>query len=259
MQTSALASGSSGNCFFIEANNISFLIDAGISCKQICRRLEDLNKKPENLKGIFITHEHSDHIKGVDVLARKFSIPIYLTNKCHDNCMHITSDHSLVNHIEKDKELDFHGIKILPFSKNHDANDPVSFSIVHKDKKISVITDIGIACDNVVKHLKESNIVYFETNHDIQMLENGRYPAYLKKRISGDFGHLSNYAAALCILEHATPKLHHLILSHLSENNNTEEIALKTINGLISTRKDLENLKINISGRHKPTELIHLT
>ncbi|MBU0614729.1 MAG: MBL fold metallo-hydrolase [Nanoarchaeota archaeon] len=254
MQSSALASGSSGNCFFIEANNTPFLIDAGISAKQICRRLESLGKDPEKIKGIFITHEHSDHIKGVDVLARKYNIPVYLTRKCHENC-NIESDHSLVRHIEKDKELDFHGIKILPFSKNHDASDPVSYAIAYREKKLSVMTDIGLVCNNVIDHISGSDLIFMESNHDLQMLEKGPYPAYLKKRIASDFGHLSNYAAALCLLEHASPKLKHVILSHLSENNNTEEIALKTIRSLLSTRKDL-SLKIHLSGRQKPTEII---
>jgi phosphoribosyl 1,2-cyclic phosphodiesterase len=146
---------------------------------------------------------------------------------------------------------------VLPFSKNHDASDPVSYSVASGNKKVSFMTDIGVACNNVVKHVKDSNVLFMEANHDIEMLSNGRYPAYLKKRILSDNGHLSNYAAALCILEHATPKLKHIVLSHLSENNNTEEIALKTIKSLISNRKDLD-LKIHLSSKHEPTELISI-
>jgi len=258
MQTSALASGSSGNSFFIENNSSSFLIDAGISCKQIVQRIESLNKKPENLKGIFITHEHIDHIRGVDVLARNYSIPIFMTKKCYDNCNQLCSDPSLIKFIEKDKIFDLNGTKILPFSKNHDANDPVSYSIVSKNKKISVMTDIGVPCNNVIEHIKDSNLIFLESNHDVEMLENGRYPIYLKRRISSDKGHLSNYTASLLILQHATSNLKHIILSHLSENNNTEEIALDTIKTLLKYREDLKKLKIHVSGRDEATELISL-
>jgi phosphoribosyl 1,2-cyclic phosphodiesterase len=256
MKTSALASGSSGNCFFVESGNCSFLVDAGVSCKQIEQRMDKIGKDVSYLKGIFVTHEHSDHIRGVDVLARKYSVPVFVTKGCYENCS-LVSDDSLVNFIDKDKVMKLDNVKVLPFSKNHDASDPVSYSVASGNKKVSFMTDIGVACNNVVKHVKDSNVLFMEANHDIEMLSNGRYPAYLKKRILSDNGHLSNYAAALCILEHATPKLKHIVLSHLSENNNTEEIALKTIKSLISNRKDLD-LKIHLSSKHEPTELISI-
>jgi phosphoribosyl 1,2-cyclic phosphodiesterase len=258
MKTSALASGSSGNCFFIESDKSSFLVDAGISCKQIVERMELLGKDASSLNGIFVTHEHSDHIRGIDVLSKKYSIPVFITKRCSDNCSHIVSDNSLLNFIEKDKILNLNKTKILPFSKNHDASDPVSYSIVSDKKKISVMTDVGIACSNIIKHTKDSNVIFLESNHDIDMLENGRYPIYLKRRIASDNGHLSNYNAALLVLEHASPKLQHVILSHLSENNNTQEIALKTIKDIINHRKDLKNLKIHLSNRNKPTKLISI-
>jgi len=258
MQTSALASGSSGNCFFVESNKHSFLIDAGISCKQITERMEMIEKDPSDLTSIFITHEHTDHIKGVDVLARKYSIPVFITKKCHEACENIVSDASLINFIEKDKALNFKGMKITPLSKSHDANDPVSYSIIAEKKKISVMTDIGIACNNIINNIKDSNLIFMESNHDINMLKNGHYPIYLKRRILSSKGHLSNYAASLLILEHAPSKLKHLILSHISENNNTEKIALRTMKVLLGNRKDLRNLRISISGRYKPTELISI-
>ncbi|MFH1641865.1 MAG: MBL fold metallo-hydrolase [Nanoarchaeota archaeon] len=257
MQAAALASGSSGNCFFIGSGKTSFLVDAGISSKQICLRLNSLNKDPSELKGIFISHEHSDHIKGVDVLSRKHSIPIYLTKECYDSCF-ITKGKDLINFIKKKSSLKINGIKINSFSKYHDAAEPISFSVTAKNKKVSVMTDIGCCCKNVISNLKTSNMVFLESNYDIDMLENGPYPYFLKKRIASDYGHLSNYTAALLILEHASSKLKNVVLSHLSENNNTEELALKTMKGLVYTRKDLKNLKISVSGRNKATELISI-
>jgi len=256
MHTSALASGSSGNSFFIEVNNQSFLVDAGISAKQIIERMDSIGKDASLLKGIFVTHEHVDHIRGIDVLSRKYSIPVFITKKCYDNCHILTNEASLINFISKDNVFDLNGVKILPFSKNHDANDPVSYSIMSKGKKVSVMTDIGIACNNVIKHTKDSNIIFLESNHDIDMLQNGRYPIYLKRRVASDNGHLSNYNAALLVLQHASSKLKHLVLSHLSQNNNTEEIAMKTIMSLLQHREDLKELKIHISNRERPTELI---
>ncbi len=256
MQTAALASGSSGNCFFIEVEGTSFLVDAGISAKQIVQRMDDLGKDASSLNGIFVTHEHSDHIRGIDVLSRKYSIPVFVTEKCYDHCNVLTNEASLINFISKDKIFDLNGIKILPFSKNHDANDPVSYSVMNSNKKVSVMTDIGIACNNVIEHTKDSNVIFLESNHDIDMLQKGPYPIYLKRRVASDHGHLSNYNAALLVLQHASSKLKHLVLSHLSENNNTEDIALKTIKGLIEHREDLKKLKIHVSNRVRPTELI---
>ena len=117
------------------------------------------------------------------------------------------------------------------------------------------MTDIGIPCLNVIEHVKDSNLIFLESNHDVNMLQNGPYPVYLKRRIASEKGHLSNYAASLLILQHATSNLKHIVLSHLSENNNTEEVALKTIRTLLEHRKDLKHLKIHISTRHEPTEL----
>lgn len=257
MQTAALASGSSGNSFFIESNKVPLLIDAGISCKQIEQRMGDLGKDASQLKGIFITHEHTDHIKGVDVLARKYEIPVFITSKCYESCR-FSLDDNLVRFIERDKLLNLGNIRVLPFSKSHDANDPVSYTVFSNNKKVSVITDIGFACKNVVSNIQDSNVAFLESNHDINMLVDGPYPKYLKERILSKEGHLSNYAASLLVLEHASSSLKHLVLSHLSENNNTEEIALKTMKGMIDHRKDLKSLKVHLSGRHNPTELISI-
>ncbi|MFH1396898.1 MAG: MBL fold metallo-hydrolase [archaeon] len=252
-EVSVLASGSSGNCFYVGSKNTEILIDAGISCKQISERLTKIGKDINNIKGIFITHEHVDHIRGINVLSRKYNIPIYINEG--------TLAESFINPrnaniIKTDKEFEFNGLKILPFSKSHDASDPISFQIKNKNKKISVVTDIGFSCDNVIQSISESNLVILESNHDLDMLKNGRYPQFLKNRIAGKLGHLSNYDAALLVLEHANKKLQHILLSHLSLNNNRPDLAVKTFNSLLSERKDLKKLQTILSYREKPTELI---
>ena len=146
-------------------------------------------------------------------------------------------------------------MEILPFSKSHDAKEPVSYLVSCKNKKVGIMTDIGYACNNVIDHIQDCSSLILESNHDLNMLKNGRYPIFLKRRITSDKGHLSNYDAALLILEHAKPEIKNIILSHLSINNNTPEIAFNTFNSIIKERKDLKKLNISISNREKPTDL----
>jgi phosphoribosyl 1,2-cyclic phosphodiesterase len=255
MQISVLSSGSSGNCFYIENNNHGFLVDCGISCKQVLERMKIIGKKPENIKGIFITHEHSDHISGADVFARTFSIPIYAAEKVADECF-LCSDANLINKIGKNETINFNGLDIEIFSKSHKAVDPVFFSIVNK-KRLSIITDAGFICKNVEQEIKDSDFLCLESNHDLKMLEEGPYPLFLKKWIRSDIGHLSNMQASLGVLEHASSKLNGVILSHLSETNNTPQVALKTFSNLIKERQDLK-LQVLISTKFAPTEMIKI-
>jgi len=240
MEIAVLSSGSSGNSFYVQKNKSGILIDAGISAKQISSRLKSLGINDEKVKGIFITHEHSDHISGVDVFARRLQIPIFATKKTAENCF-LCSQDNLINFIDNDSLLEIAGMKIEAFSKSHKAEDPVSYSI-SKGKKISVITDLGYACENVIERVSESDFLCLEANHDIKMLQQGPYPFFLKKWIKSDLGHLSNIQAALCVLEHGKSKLKNVILSHISRNNNTPFIALKTFNSLIKERSDLKPL-----------------
>lgn len=256
MKTCALASGSSGNCFYVEHDKTCFLVDAGISSRQIIQRLESIGRQAAALSAIFITHEHIDHVRGVDALARKFSLPVFLTPKCHAGYRDICTDQTLVRHIEKDTVFKFGGVRILPFSKNHDACDPVSYAIMANGSKVSVMTDIGCVTAGVVTHLRDSNIVYLESNHDVAMLEQGPYPEYLKGRILSDRGHLSNLAAARLVEEHGTARLKHLVLSHLSESNNSRAIALRTMKEQLASRSDLGRVVVSVSGRHQPTALM---
>jgi phosphoribosyl 1,2-cyclic phosphodiesterase len=253
MRVCALASGSSGNCFLVEAENgNSMLIDVGISCKQVITRLETLGKKPEEIKGIFLTHEHTDHMKGVDVFARTFSIPIFATAGTFADRF-IVSDSELVNEIDNNEIMKFHGIQVEAFSKSHKAADPVSYTIMEKRKRISVITDVGFACGNVNSHIKDADFLFLESNHDEKMLMEGKYPWPTKKWIKSDLGHLSNNQASLAVLEHSPKKLGNIVLSHISQHNNTLDMALKSFK-ILKERKDLKP-KVSLSTREIPTPL----
>jgi len=255
MEISALASGSSGNCFYIEEEGKAVLIDAGISCKQIVGRLAGMKKNPENVKAIFITHEHADHTRGADVFARNFKIPIFATRKTAKNCF-LCSDDSLVRSIKNTETIELNGMSVEAFSKPHKAEDPVSYNVMNH-KKISIITDVGFASQNIIDNVSDSDFLCLESNHDEMMLECGPYPYFLKKWIRGNYGHLSNLQASLCVLEHASSKLKNVILSHLSRTNNTPQMAYETFNYLVKERRDLSP-KVFVSSRETPTPLIRV-
>jgi phosphoribosyl 1,2-cyclic phosphodiesterase len=202
MKFASLASGSSGNCFVLENNNKELtLFDAGISCKQTFNRLNELELNPRKIKNIFISHEHSDHIKGVDVLKKKTDANIFMTKKTFLNSkLRLSADQ--INFIKNEDSIKLQDLEIRSIPKFHDAADPVSFVVHNKNKTFSVLTDIGKENQAVIDAVAESNSVILESNHDPYMLSNCRYPAILKKRISSDFGHLSNIQASLLTLEY---------------------------------------------------------
>ncbi len=235
MEICALASGSSGNCFFIENNRDSVLIDAGISAKQIEERILAIGKRPESVRGIFITHEHTDHIRGANVFSERFNIPIFATEKTIQNSPLGFCEN--IQFIENDETIGLGGVEVEAFSKNHKSADPVSYTISN-GKRVSVITDIGSQNQNVASHVKDADFLFLESNYDELMLEQGKYPYFLKKWIASKEGHFSNSQAALCVLEHASEKLRGVVLSHLSENNNTPFHALDAFE-LLKERYDL--------------------
>lgn len=232
MDLAVLSSGSCGNCFYIGRKE-GILIDAGISCKQINERLEKLGIEREKIKGVFISHEHSDHMKGVDVLSRTYNIPVYATEK--------TAEHlpGKVKIIENKDTIKIAGMEVESFSKSHESGDPISFSVSDGKRRAGIITDAGFCCSNILREIRDSDFLFLESNHDIKMLEDGRYPAFLKSWIRGDRGHLSNMQASLAVLEHAPARLKSVILSHISKHNNTPALALRTFNSLVKERSDL--------------------
>jgi phosphoribosyl 1,2-cyclic phosphodiesterase len=258
MEVCALASGSSGNCYFAGRKESCILIDAGISCKQIEARMNLIGKNPSKIKAIFITHEHSDHKRGADVFARKFNVPIFATRKLVQTSF-LCNKEDLIQTINPNETNLVAGIEIRSFLKSHKAIEPIGFALREKNgkEKVSIITDLGHVCENVAKEVSEANVLFLESNHDPEMLKNGPYPYFLKKWVGGDDGHLSNSQAARGVIENANKKLKEVVLSHLSEHNNTQELALRTHHNFLKDRKDLK-VKVSLSTKKEPSKLIKL-
>lgn len=215
----ALNSGSNGNCFYIGNGHEAVLVDAGISCRETERRMERLGLSMKKVKALFISHEHSDHVRGVRVLAKKHQLPVYSTPGTLKE-LHLPHDHPHNNKINPNQPINIGQLTILAFPKNHDAHDPQSFIIRYHAICVGIFTDIGEPCQQVINHFKCCNAIFLETNYDTEMLLNGLYPYYLKRRISSHLGHLSNDQALELFCRHKAPFLSHVFLSHLSKENN---------------------------------------
>ncbi len=220
---SSLNSGSNGNCYYIGTAKEAVLVDAGISCKEIEKRMKKLELPIEHVKAIFISHEHADHIKGLSTLSLRHKIPVYITDITRKNArikLDLGNTFSFV-HL---KTISVGHFEVTPFSKHHDATDPFSFTIHHNGINIGVFTDIGLPCKHLIHHFKLCHAAFLEANYDDDMLANGSYPHYLKTRISGGKGHLSNAQALELFVKHRPGHMSHLLLSHLSKNNNNPEL-----------------------------------
>ena len=233
MRLCSIASGSSGNCIYVGDAQTHLLVDTGISKKRIEEGLAKLEIKGDELEGILITHEHVDHIQGLGVFSRKYEIPIYATPGTIAGIRNYKKlgnlPDGLLHEVEVDQPFSLGTLNIDPFAISHDANEPSGYRIDNGKKAVAVATDLGIYDDYTVEHLKDLNAVVLEANHDIRMLQVGKYPYYLKQRILGDRGHLSNENAGrlLCRLLHDNMKA--IFLGHLSRENNYEELAYETV------------------------------
>ncbi|MEO6818514.1 MAG: MBL fold metallo-hydrolase [Ginsengibacter sp.] len=225
----SLNSGSNGNCYYIGNETEAVLVDAGISCKEIEKRLARLNLNMRTIKGIFISHEHSDHIKGLSNLSKKYQLPVYITKKTLDNGR-IALEKQLVVYFEAHEKIQIGNLSITSFPKRHDACDPYSFSISCNEMNVGVFTDIGTPCIHLISHFQKCHAAFLESNYDTTMLVNGNYPYHLKKRISGGNGHLSNAQALEIFQNHRPPFMKYLFLAHLSKNNNCPDLVSRLFN-----------------------------
>jgi len=245
LQICSINSGSNGNCYYVGNETEAVLIDAGISCRETEKRMKKLGLQMKQVMAIFVSHEHGDHIKGVTTMANRHSLPVYITPKTAGN------GPRLIRHLSKpfsaNKPVRIGALTITPFIKNHDAIDPHSFLITHEDITVGVFTDIGTACDEVTRHFKKCHAAFLEANYDDEMLENGPYPVHLKNRIRGDHGHLSNLQALALFKEHRAPFMSHLVLSHLSKENNHPDLAA----GLFA--KHAKGVEVIVASRYGPT------
>lgn len=241
----SMGSGSSGNCYYIGTNEYGFLIDAGVGIRNVKKYLKNYNIALENILGVFITHDHSDHIKSVSRLGERCHIPVYATMEMHEgiNRNHYIDEKlsSCQRFFKKGEKLHIRDFEIQSFPVNHDATDCVGYSFVFHEKRFVLATDLGYINKEAADHIVRANYLVIESNYDENMLQTGRYPYPLKQRIRGHEGHLSNDHTAQFLGANALPKLSHLFLCHLSQDNNTPELALSTITNALAHP---ENLKV---------------
>ncbi|MEY2829948.1 MAG: hypothetical protein RIQ33_1806 [Bacteroidota bacterium] len=246
----SINSGSNGNCYYVGNDDTAVLIDVGITCKEVEKRMIAMNLNIHKVAAIFISHEHADHIKGVSVLAKKYKIPVYITKKTRRRW--IKGIHNLMQDFESNQSIWIGDLEIKSFLKFHDAIDPHSFTVSFQDCTIGIFTDIGKVCKQLQQHFKLCNAVFLEANYDIEMLRNGNYPQYLKDRISGGEGHLSNIEAAELFKNHQNENLKYVLLSHLSKENNTPEKAVSAFLPFAT------NTEIKVASRFAPSEVYKL-
>lgn len=235
---SVLASGSTGNAFYIESGHDRLLVDAGLSGKQLDRLFQEAGANPTQLTGILVTHEHSDHIKGLGIIARKYNLPIYANTKTwhamEKQLGKLTTDQKF--HFEPNTIQTFGSIDVESFSVSHDAVDPMFFTFRAEQKKIALVTDLGYVSERIKKTVEDADAYVFEANHDISMLQMGHYPWSVKRRILGDSGHVSNEDCGLALSDIISNKTRRVYLAHLSKDNNMKELARMSVSQVLRER-----------------------
>lgn len=248
----SLNSGSNGNCYYVGNGKNAVLIDAGISCREIEKRIRQLGLSVFNIKAVFISHEHIDHIKGVEVLSKRYDIPVYITAKTLQNS-HLNIGDNLLREFVADEAVEIEGMSVVAFSKHHDAAEPHSFTVCGNGVTIGVFTDIGRTCDNLIRHFKQCHAAFLEANYDEVMLEQGRYPYHLKNRIRGGYGHLSNTQALELFQMHKPAHMSHLLLAHLSKENNDPQLVSDVF------KAHANNVEIIVASRYEESALLHIS
>lgn len=249
----SLNSGSNGNCYYVGNEQEAVLVDAGISCRETEKRMDRLGLSMSKVKAIFISHEHGDHIRGLTVLAKKFNIPVYITPGTFNNSKLSLPEH-LVHYFQGKQVIQIGSLAVTCFPKIHDAAEPHSFMISFGTVKVGVFTDLGAVCEQLSSHFQQCDAAFLEANYDENLLQNGSYPYYLKKRISGGFGHLSNTQALALLNDFRPANLTHLLLAHLSKDNNSPELVHRLFSEhaldtrIIVASRDMETPVFTVSG-----------
>lgn len=257
----SLASGSSGNCYYLGTGKYGILIDAGIGIRTIKKALKEINVSLETIRAVFVTHDHADHIKAVGHLGEKFNIPIYTTARIHEGinksyCM-TEKLSSSVRYLEKEQPMKLEDFSIESFEVPHDGTDNVGYCIEIGEKVFSFLTDLGEITPTAAKYICKANYLIIEANYDEEMLKMGPYPTYLKERISSNTGHMSNSDTAEFLAENINEHLKYIWLCHLSKDNNHPELAFKTIEWKLKAKgvlvgKDVQLLALK---RSTPSDL----
>jgi phosphoribosyl 1,2-cyclic phosphodiesterase len=260
-----LASGSKGNCSVVASSGTRLLIDAGVSCREICRRLTLGGIAPESLHGVLITHEHADHVSGLYVFAKKFSVPVYMTEATHRAWTHQYKDSNgervkaeRVETFQSGHRFQVGDIEITPFTIPHDAADPVGFTFRTEGVKLGFVTDLGYMPPNIKAQLKGCDGMVLESNHDLEMLRVGPYPWSVKQRVMSRVGHLSNDALADFLSTDYDGNAAFLILAHLSEANNHPEIARTAAETALAERLTLLHNRVLLARQDEPLAAVTL-
>ena len=248
----SLNSGSNGNCYYVGNEKEAVLVDVGISCREIERRMKRLNLSMQKLKAVFVSHEHTDHIRGLPSLVKKYPVPVYITTPAL-RFGRLYFETNVVRNFRAHDTIAVGELRITAFPKLHDASDPYSFTISCNDIKVGVFTDIGLPCENVITHFKQCHAAFLEANYDDEMLDKGNYPFHLKRRIRGETGHLSNKQALELFKRYRPSFMTHLFLSHLSQNNNSSKLVEELFN------QHAEGVKMIVASRYEETPVYHIT
>ena len=265
MRLCSIASGSSGNCIYVGSDKTHLLIDTGISKKRIDESLSELGITGEELSGILVTHEHSDHIQGLGVFSRKYNIPIYATKGTIKGIQEYKNlgkmPEGIYHEVSVDESFRIGDLDVKPFAISHDANEPSGYRVGHQDKSVAVATDLGIYDDYIVENLKNLDAIVLEANHDVHMLEVGPYPYYLKQRVLGNRGHLSNELTGRLLCNILHENLKYIMLGHLSKENNYAELARETVK-LEVTMGDTpfkgEDLPLMVAERESMSDILYI-
>lgn len=264
MRFASIASGSSGNCIYTGSDRTHLLIDSGISAKKIDRGLKELGLSGHDVDGILITHEHADHICGLGVMIRKYQIPVYATEKTICRILNTSTlgamPGELFHAIRTDEGFSIGDMDIEPIRISHDAADPCAYRVEHEGKSAAVMTDLGEYSGYTINHLQNLDVLLLEANHDIRMLETGPYPYYLKQRILGTRGHLSNESAGHLLCDVLHDGIKHIFLGHLSKENNYPDLAYESVKVEISLGDcpyKGSDFPITVASREKMSEIVY--
>ena len=266
MKLSSLASSSEGNCIYVGTKKTNVLVDCGVSAKRIENSLSELDLTVPEFDGILITHEHTDHIKGLGVIARRYGLPIFATGKTIDAIFDYKNlgkvDKSLFHSIEADKPFEIGDMKVNASHIWHDAADPVCYSFYSEEgAKASIATDLGDYDEYLVEKIYDSDILFVEANHDVNMLQVGPYPYYLKQRILGEKGHLSNEMSGTLLKKLLHDHLQEVVLGHLSKENNLPELAYEAVRMEITMGENpyrAEDFRMMVADRSNISPVINI-
>lgn len=255
IQFCSLASGSSGNCLYVETPQTAVLIDCGISGKKVTDTLQDINKTTEKIKGILVTHDHSDHISGVGIISRKLKIPVYATQTTLNSLS--SFDSRLYNSVSICDTFSIDDLKITVVKTSHDSPDSCGYIFENTNSKISVMTDLGYVTNEIIEKCKNSNFAFIESNYDLQMLMYGSYPMETKRRIASEIGHLSNDDCGKFACSLASYGTRKFMLGHISSNNNMTTLAYNTVrDSLIFMGYDEKEFTLDIATKYEHSKII---